>query len=320
MAKTRERSSAKGSGIKKIVIAAAVLAVLAAAFFGYRTIAAKSKTTKTTADVNTDTVERGDVSLTITGSAAVEPYERYEIIAKVSGDIISCPYEVGDAVEKGSVLYRFDTSTADISMQKQQLSLEQSQTNYQNALKDKEKLSVTADAEGVISNLTLKVGDEIKSGTKIADINNTKILEVELPFNEIQASNINIGDTAYISSSVHMSNIEGTVTHKDANFHAESSGSRLYNVTIRFENPGAFYEGMTVGGAVGDMISPGSGTVKLSDSGTASSETEGTITKIYYANGDYVQKGAVIATLSSDTITDSIKNSANSYESAKLSM
>lgn len=322
MSRTRKRHSGDGSDRKKKIIIAVivVLVVAAVAFFGYNTVTKGKQAAKNTAEVQTDTVKRGDVTLTITGSAAVEPYERYEIIPKVSGDIISCNYEVGDMVEKDAVLYRFDTSSTDISMQKQRLSLEQSETNYKNALKDKTKLSITADAEGVISNLTLKVGDEIKNGAKLADISNTKILEVELPFNAAQAASIGIGDSAYVSSSVHMSNVSGTVTHKDANSHAGSDGTQLYNVTVRFENPGAFYEGMTVGGAVGDMISAGSGQIKLSDSGTAAAEAEGTITNIYYKNGDYVKKGAVIASISSDTITDSIKSSENNYENAKLSM
>lgn len=320
MAKTRERRQGKSPAVKKIVIALIVIAVAAGAVFAYKTVPTKNKQANSDAEVSTDTVMRGDVSLTITGSAAVEPYERYEIIAKVSGDVISCPYEVGDMVEKDAVLYKFDTSETDISMQKQKLSLEQSQTSYQNALKDAEKLQITADASGVISGLSLKVGDEIKNGTKLAEINNTKILEVTLPFNQSQAQNISVGDTAYVSSSVHMSNVAGTVTHKDASSHAGSDGSRLYNVTITFENPGAFYDGLTVGGSVGDMISSGSGTVELSDSGSASAEAEGTITKINYKNGDYVEKGAVIATISSDSITNSIKNSKNSYESAQLSM
>lgn len=321
VAKARERQPRRpGITKKKIIIFVILIVVVGAACFGYNAVKSKKQVVGTATDVSTERVERGDVSLTITGSAAVEPYERYEIIAKVSGDITYCPYEVGDMVEKDTVLYRFDTSATDISMQKQQISLEQSQDNYQKALKDVSKLEITAGASGVISNISLSVGDEIKNGEKLADISNTQTLEVSLPFNEVQASNINIGDTAYVSSSVHMSNVPGTVTHKDASSHAGSDGSRLYNVTITFENPGAFYEGLKVGGAVGDMISSGSGEVMLSDSGSALAETDGEITQINYKNGDYVEKGSVVAVISSDTVTDSINSSRSNYENAELSM
>lgn len=318
MAEKRERHRRVGKK-KKIIIAAAVIVAAAAVFFAVKGMNGKKADTADTA-VSTDRVERGDVALTITGSAAVEPYERYEIIAKVSGDITECNYEVGDTVSKDAVLYRFDTSDQDISLEKQQISLSQSKSNYESALRDADKLRVTASASGVVSGLDIKVGDDVKNGQTIAEISNTKILEVSLPFNEAQAANIHVGDSAYVSSSVHMSNVVGKVTHKDATSHAGSDGARLYNIKIQFENPGAFYDGMSVGGAVGDMISSGSGTVKVSDSGTAASECEGTVSKIYYKNGDYVEKGAVIATLTSDNISDSIKSSSNSYKSAQLSM
>ena len=305
---------------KKIIIIALVAAVAVGAVFAVKSFNAKKQAAANTSEIATDTVMRGDVSLTITGSAAVEPFERYEIIAKVSGDVINCPYEVGDIVEEGATLYQFDTSETDISMQKQQISLENSQRSYENALKDAEKLNITADASGVISNMSIKVGDDIKSGTKIADINNKIHLEVTLPFTETQAQSISLGDSAYVSSSVHMSNVLGTVTHKDATSHAGSDGSRLVNVTISFENPGAFSEGMTVGDSVGSAVSPGSGSIEMADSGTVSAEAEGTVTKLYYSNGDYVAEGAVIATISSDSITNSIRSSKNSYESSKLSM
>ena len=319
MAMDRKRGG-KGFSVKKLIVAIIVLALIAGAFFAFKAFKAKKQAVATVAEAATDVVQRGDVSLTITGSATVEPYERYEILAKVSGDVIECNYEEGDIVEKDAVLYRFDTASTDISMQKQRISLEQSENNYQKALKEYDKLNVTADASGVISGLDVKVGDEIKNGTKLAEINDTKNLKVTLPFNASQAARINVGDTAFVSSSVHMSNVEGVVTHKDASSHAGSDGSQMYNVTISFKNPGAFSAGITLGGAVGDMISAGSGQVELADSGVATSETSGEVVSILYKNGDYVEKGTVIAKLKSDDITDSVKNSKNSYENAKLSM
>ena len=307
-------------GKKKLIIILALVAAVIVALFALKGCNAKKAASTSEGEINTDVVMRGDVSLTITGSAAVEPYERYEIIAKASGDIISCPYEVGDIVEEGTLLYQFDTSETDISMQKQRISLDNSKTSYENALKDADKLYIKAKSSGIIANLDIKVGDDVKNGTKIADINNTVILKVTLPFNESQASGILVGDRAYVSSSVHMSNIEGVVTHKEANAHAGADGSRLVNVTIEFENPGVFNVGMTVGGSVGEAVSPGSGEIKLSDSGSVSAEAEGTVTKLYCSNGDYVSRGETIAVISSDSVTNSIRSSKNNYESAKLSM
>ncbi|MDD6736082.1 MAG: efflux RND transporter periplasmic adaptor subunit [Clostridiales bacterium] len=303
--------------MKKLIIFAVVLIALIAVI---ARIAGGKHSPAAVSARETDTVTRGDITVSITGSASVEPYERYEIIPKVSGDIVYCPYEVGDAVQEGDLLYGFDTSGTDLNVERQRISLQQSQNSYNDALSDGEKLSLTAKNSGVISDLSIKAGQEITAGTKIATVADTDNLEVVLPFTQAQIDSIHVGDSAEITSSKHMSSVYGTVTHKSSASYAGSDGSTLYNVTISFTNPGAFYSGMTVGGSIGSAISPGSGTVENSSQNTVTSETNGTISKVYYQNGDYVKKGTVIATLTSDTITDKIADSTLSYRSAQLSM
>lgn len=305
---------------KKKVIIAAIIVVLAGGGFGIKAYLNKKHAAETAAAVETDTVTRGDVEVTITGSASVEPYERYEIISMVSGDIVSSPYEVGDTVEKGAILYQFDTSDTDLSMQKQELSMQQSQIEYNNALENKDKLTIRAKASGVMSGMNYKVGDEVEANTVLATLTDSKMLEVTLPFTAAQIGNIWVGQSATISSSIHMSSVTGTVTHKDANPQAQADGSSLYNVTIAFENPGAFTAGLVVGGEIGGMISPGSGAVEYTDEGKVTAEIKGTIKSLNYSNGDYVKKGAIVATLSSSDLADDLQKSSISYENAQLSM
>ncbi len=301
---------------KKTII---LLILLVGAGVGRTMLSGKNKPIEVKA-VETDIVVRGDINSEITGSAAIEPYERYEIIPKVSGDIIYCPYDVGDIVNKNDRLYGFDSSDTDLTIERQRISMQQSENSYNDALKEKEKLTIIADTSGVISELTVEPGQEVKNGTKLASINDTTILEIDLPFTQAQIDSINIGDAALITSSKHMSAVSGTVTHKSAVSYAGSDGSAMYNVTVELANPGSFYDGMVVGGSVGENISPGSGTVKNSSSGSVSTETDGVVSEIYYKNGDYITKGSVLATLTSDTITDKINNSSLSYRSADISM
>ncbi len=304
-------------GKKKVIIFVAVVAVIAV---GAVKLSGKKGAPTAVSARETDTVTRGDIDVTITGSASIEPFERYEIIPKVSGDIIYCPYEVGDTVTKGDRLYGFDTSSSDLNVERQKISLQQSKNNYNTALEDGSKLTLTAVNSGVVSDLSVKEGQEVNAGTKIASIADTSNLEVVLPFTQAQISSINIGDSAEITSSKHMSSVYGTVTHKSTASYAGSDGSTLYNVTISFTNPGAFYEGLVVGGSVGSAVSPGSGTVENSSQNTITAETNGTVSKVYCKNGDYVKKGAVIATLTSDSISEKITDSNLSYRSAELQM
>ncbi len=268
----------------------------------------------------TDRVIRGDIEETITGSAVVEPYERYEIIALVSGDIISSPFEVGDEVKEGDLLYEFDKSTASLSIEKQELSLEQSRNSYNNALEEAEKLTVKAPCSGVISGIEIKEGKDVQGSATLATIENTYNLEVDLPFNYSQVSQIYVGDTATVSSSAHMSQITGTVKHVAANPTTQADGTMLYNVTISLTNPGALSAGLSVGGEIKGMISPGSGVLKNGDTEKVNAEVAGEVTRVYVENGDYVNKGDVLFTLKSDSVTNSIKNSDLQYRSSSLSL
>lgn len=307
----------KGKSAKKIVL---FLILIVAVVAGIMVLKTKDKKKEVSTVRQNDIVTRGDIKVSISGSAAVEPLERYEIIPKVSGDITYCPYEVGDLVQKDDILYMFDSSDTDLTVERQKISMQQSENDYNNALEEEEKLTLIAKNNGIISGLTVKVGEEIKNGTKVATIEDTTVLEVELPFTQSQIGAINVGDAALITSSKHMSSISGTVTHKAMTSYAGNDGSALYNVKIEFENPGAFYAGMEVGGSVGQNISPGSGVVANTASGTVESETEGIVSNVYCTNGDYVTKGTVIMTLTSKAIADKIENSTLAYKSASLSM
>ncbi len=302
-------------------------AVFVCAIGGYIFFKNKSKAANSNDIINTDVVTYGDIKSVITGEASVEAYERYEIISMVSGDIVSSPFEVGDSVSEGDVLYQFDTKDALKSIQRQEISLEQSENNLNNARSDyndaRENLSIIAPCDGIISGMTIKKGNDVSNNQQIATIENTKDLEVSVPFTASQIDRIYVGQKANVSSSAHMSVVEGTVSSVSSESGIQENGSKTYNVTIKLQNPGAFTEGLVVGAEIEGMQSPGFGIIKYGETGNIKAEGTGTITSVNYTNGDYVKKGAVIATISSDALSSqerSLKNSELSYRSAQLAM
>jgi len=311
---------------KKTVTLITAGAILIAAFVGLK-VHNNKKTAMSDVIIRNDIVTRGNLEVSITGEASVQPYERFEIISMVSGDIISSPYDVGDSVQEGAVLYQFDTKDAQTGLQKQEISLQQSRNNLANAKSDLadaiDDLNIKAENSGIISGLTIKKGNDISQNQTIAQIVNTKDLEVSLPFTGAQVSQMYVGQTATVSSSVHMSSVDGKIESISSEAMAQDDGSVVYSVKISFENPGSFTEGLIVGGEVSAMASPGYGTVKYTESSTLKSKASGTVTAVNYADGDYVTKGAVIATLSSDSLSAqkrSITNSELSLKNAELSM
>ena len=179
---------------KPLIAAVTAVVVFVGVFAGYRWYQGKKTSAPVNAAEAVDMVTRGNIEVSITGEASVEPYERYEIISMVSGDIISSPYDVGDTVEEGDVLYQFDTESAQLSIEKQEISLEQSRTNLEEAQSDladaKSKLNITAPNSGIISGLTIKEGTSVSNNETIAQIDNTSQMEVTVPFSKAQVDNV----------------------------------------------------------------------------------------------------------------------------------
>lgn len=306
---------------KKIIVLCIIVAAVILVGFGVHSLKTKLAMVASSLQNNSlSEVTRGDVEVSITGSGSVEPYESYTIIPPVNGDILYAPYEVGDYVEKDAVLYSFDTSDLDTGLEKQQNSLKKTELSRQDTLKSQDKLTITAPCDGTLSAVAVKVGDEIDAKAKIADIQNTSQLKVDIPFNETQIKNIKAGQTAVISSSSHMASVNGKVTHVASSPTPQSDGSMLYSVTVEFTNPGSFTKGLAVGAEINGQISPSSGTVEYYDEKTISSEIDGTVTKVYYKTGDYVRKGQTIAVLSNETVDNDLTKSALDYQDAQLSL
>ena len=78
---------------KKMIILSCVGILLAGAVTGC-IVTKKNKNKQENNPMSISAVTQGNVELTISGSGTVEPYERYEIIPLVNGEITSCPYEV----------------------------------------------------------------------------------------------------------------------------------------------------------------------------------------------------------------------------------
>ncbi len=323
MAKSAENDFAKKvkrRKIKKIIIILVVLVLIGGGigFCVYRSKTAQLAANNT--PVNLSSVTIGDIEVTITGSGTIEPNNRYEIIPMVNGEITSCNYEVGDYVEKGAVINDFDTEDADLSLEQAESQFERSTISYQDTLKKQEDLTVTAPASGVISGIDVKVGEAVTAGQQLATITDTANMKVTLPFNEAQIYYIGVGFTAVLTSSEHQSSIAGRVSHIDSRPSAQSDGTVGYNVEIEFTNPGAFSDTTVLGGEINGQISAGSGTAQYASVKTVSFDMAGDIATLGYQNGDYVNAGAVMATLSSDDLSSEIATAEKQYNEAKLSL
>lgn len=85
-------------------------------------------------------------------------------------------------MEEGTVLYTIDSSNASSSLEKAEISLNQSQRSYNNKLKNQEDLNVTATASGRVIALDVEVGDDVSAGQTVATIRNSDVMDLTVPF------------------------------------------------------------------------------------------------------------------------------------------
>ncbi len=302
---------------KKLLIGGGILVVvLAAAIFGYRMLTNSSSDTA----IMTSKVTKGDISLTITGSGTLEPVESYDVVSLVEGDILADYITEGQTVEKGDTLYEISHDDMSSSISKGLLSVEKAQLSYQESLDTIKELSVKAPISGTIENLYVEEGDDVASGAQIADIINDDDGVVTVEFPKAAADELYIGEAASVLLEDCFDTVPGTVTRIASGSRNVDDYIRVTDVEITLDDPGNIADGQSCIITVGSYTSPYSGTFAYGEAKTVVASSSGTISNLNLETGDSVNKGEIIAKISSDSAQSSAKNSKMSLEEAKLSL
>ena len=301
---------------KKILIIGGILAVIAVIFFGL----SRGNNKPELAVVGTEgKVERLDITSSITGSAVVMPKDQYSIKALVSGDIISANFEQGDVVKEGDVLYQIDSSDALNSIENADISYRRSQMDYDKAQKNYNNLTVKAPFAGTVRNIYVKTGDQVSTGTKIADIYDDSTLTLTVPFNDADAKDIMTGDSAMVRISSNGEIINGTVVDVASSGYVTTGNMIVRTVKIKVTNPGALTNTETATAEIGNVSSSSAGNFEYAASKTITAEASGEIDNIYILEGAKVSSGTAIVHIDSDNVADNLTSSSLSLRSSALS-
>ena len=293
-------------------------------------------------------VSRQDIKATVTGSSVVEPNAEYSITPLVTGEILEAPFEEGDYVEKGQLMYRIDAETvetslasANISIQKAQqayndavnahnsqtlsnsvqsadIAVQKAQQSYNDAVDSQNDLYVRAGTEGRITALYVKQGDTVNSGSKIADLVNDTYLKIRVPFNEADAEQISPGMTAELTLVGTGTKITGSVTSVSSASESTTGYMRIRYVNISAENPGALSAGDSATAMIGSIACNDVGVFEAFDSISITAKTSGTIASLQIETGDRVWPDTILAVLESDTLDSQLTNAELSLRDAEL--
>ncbi|MGE4284063.1 MAG: efflux RND transporter periplasmic adaptor subunit [Clostridia bacterium] len=291
--------------VKTLIIIAAVVGIGFGGYYGYKNILA-SKAANNTQKQSTAAVERGDIAVDISGTGTVQPIERYDIIPLVKGNILSAPFEEGMSVKEGDLLYQIDDSDLSINIEKTKNSITKFHLNNQSDTEDIQNLTVYAPFDGKIQDITVKVGDDISSGSVVSNIISDSKMKAKFSFNASQIKNIEVGQSVQITVPSYMTYVEGTVISKSSGTVANEQGAVLYQVVVELENKGALTLDAEVTGMVrtpaGNMYSIGTAILEYDDEDALKTKVAGTIKQIFVKENDLVKKGQKILEMGNDDL------------------
>lgn len=299
----------------KVVIA--VLLVLAALFFFViRPMLGAGKELLAGAYL-TSTAQMQEMTVSVSSTGTIQPIDSYNVSGMVTGEVLEAPFEVGDQVEKGDILYRIDPGSAETALQQAQLSVQQAQLNYDSIV---DGLNPKASGAGVVQKLHVKKGDLVSAGSPIADISDTSTMTLTVPFQSADAQRIAVGSSAQVTLAGTLETLTGTVESVANADLVGNGGALVRQVKIRVQNPGALTTSTTATAKVGNIACAGSGTFEANLTQTVVATGSGEVVSLNVSAGSRVSAGQVLATLGGSSAQTSLENASISLQNAQLSL
>ena len=264
-----------------------------------------------------DAVQRRDLTVGVSGTGTVTPIDSYYLKPLVTGEVLEAPFEVGDRVEKGDILYRLDAKDAEMSIQQAELSVRQAQKSYDDLASN---LTVRAGGAGVVQKVLVQKGDLVSPGTPIAEIADTSTLTAVLPFHSADAQNIRAGQSAQVTVAGTMETLTGTVESVSSAELVGAGGALVRQVKIRVNNPGALTAANSATAAVRDVSCAGSANFEEALRQTVTAQASGEVVAVNVTAGSKVSAGSALATLGGTAAQSSLEDLSIALENARLSL
>ena len=298
---------------KKITAVVCVAAVAAAVLL--------PKTSKKDVQASTQYVEaaleRRDITNTFSGSGTISAANTYTVKSLVKGTVLTADFEVGDTIEKGTVLYTIDSSDVATSVEKAQLALEQAQRSYDDAADAQYIRSVIG---GTVASIKVKAGDYVTAGQEIATVRDDSSLLLTLEFPAADASGFAVGQAAQVMLNGTFETLSGTV-QAVAGTDTISSGNLLVRtVTIAVPNNGSLTTAQAASASINGVSALASARFDYQHQQTVTATTSGTVSAVCVKEGTAVAANTAIVQLSGTELSRQVQSAADSLLNAQLSM
>ena len=262
-------------------------------------------------------LERRDITNTFSGSGTISAANTYTVKSLVKGTVLTADFEVGDTIEKGTVLYTIDSSDVATSVEKAQLALEQAQRSYDDAADAQYIRSVIG---GTVASIKVKAGDYVTAGQEIATVRDDSSLLLTLEFPAADASGFAVGQAADVILNGTFETLSGTV-QSVAGTDTISSGNLLVRtVTIAVKNNGSLTTAQAASAAINGVSALASARFDYQHQQTVTATASGTVAAVCVKEGTAVAANTAIVQLSGTELSKQVQSAADSLLNAQLSM
>ena len=269
-----------------------------------------------------------DLTVSVTGTGTIEPIHSYKVTTLIKGEILDAPFEEGDVIHKGDVLFRIDSKDvensieqAQISVRNAQLSLESAKLSYQDLLDNqadqKTDLQIKSTETGVVNKLHVDVGDNLAAGAPIADILDRDHMKLTVAFHAVNTTSFYVGQSAVIKVDGSGESLNGTIDSIAATNSVGPGGTLVRNVTLVVDNPGALSDTSTGTASVGGVDCASGGTFAYAASGQITALTSGKLETLTIHEGDWVTKNQVVGSFEETDMATQIENARIAVENAE---
>ena len=258
---------------------------------------------------------RQDLTLSVTGTATLKPADSYNVTTLISGEIENAPFELGDLVNKGDLLFALNSSDAQNNVDRAEISVAQAKMAYQQA---KEALNPVASISGTIQELYVHNGDSVNAGAQIAKITSSMDLSIDFLFPYASPTDFYAGQAATVYIGNYDAPVSGTVDSVSNSTSITSNGLSAVSVRVKLANPGAVSDSFTASARIGNYASYGQTPINLGGATIVYAGASGTIQGLNKLAGSTVKQGETLCTVESEGARDQIKNAKLNLENAQL--
>lgn len=167
-----------------------------------------------------------DGTITAADTYTVKPMVKGTVLTRLRG---------GRHGQQGRVLYTIDSSNMASSVEKAQLSLDQAQSSYDDAV---DAQYIRSSVRGTVSSLKVKAGDVVSAGQEVAVVRDDSTLLLTLDFPAADAITYFVGQSVDVTIDGTFETTTGTIQSISGADSLSSGNLAVRSVVIAVQNPG----------------------------------------------------------------------------------